>query len=439
MDTISRDGSGCHLLLTPDLLSDPKDGLAIGAYTTLLTIEPKNASRSYAGNAYFSVNAARPNLHVLTNAFVAKVDFARSEKPLKATGLTFTVDGSRYTASARREVILSAGVFQSPQLLELSGIGDAALLQSLGIEALYGNPGVGENLQDHILLPLSFETAAGEETFESLRNETYFTQALTEYTKNHTGPLSSGTSNAYVSFSQIVEALKKDLPHPSLIKAKGQKEGFKQSSAKPYELTLRKLFDPREAAAQELYLPGGTVPSLAGNASALFSPSPVDYPGNYFSLLAVLEHPFSRGSVHITSPDPTVHPAIDPNYLSHPLDLHVVSQILLHLQQVARTPPLSTHLKDNGRAYQPGFYELNEDNVETFVKNSFSSEYHPMGTCAMLPRKNGGVVDERFRVYGTQNLRIVDASVFPLQVRGNLASLVYAVAERAADFIKAQQ
>jgi len=86
--------------------------------------------------------------------------------------------------------------------------------------------------------------------------------------------------------------------------------------------------------------------------------------------------------------------------------------------------------------FQPGFYELDEGNVEAFVRNSFGTEFHPMGTCAMGQSHEGGVVDERLRVHGTRNLRVVDASVFPLQVRGNLASLVYAVAERAADFVK---
>lgn len=202
-------------------------------------------------------------------------------------------------------------------------------------------------------------------------------------------------------------------------------------------LVVQKLLDPKEAGLQEVYLPGGTTPEHADNASLLFSPDPILYPGNYFSMLTVLEHPLSRGSVHIVSADPAVYPAIDPNYLSHPLDLFVVSQAVLHLQQVARTAPLSTHLKDGGYAFQPGFYELDEHNVEAFVRNSFSSEYHPIGTCAMGPMEEGGVVSERMVVHGTRNLRVVDASVFPLQVRGNLASLVYAVAERAADFIKA--
>lgn len=205
------------------------------------------------------------------------------------------------------------------------------------------------------------------------------------------------------------------------------------------QLVLQKLLDPTEASTQEVFLPGGLAPQFVSNASALFSPDPTTYPGNYFSMLAVLEHPFSRGSVHIVSSDPTVYPSVDPNYFSHPLDLFVISQAMLHIQQVAHTKPLSTHLKDGGNVFQPGFYELNEGNVEAFVKNTFTSEYHPMGTCAMGLRDQGGVVDERMLVHGTSNLRVVDASVFPLQVRGNLASLVYAVAERAADFIKAKE
>ena len=188
---------------------DPKGGLAIGAYTTLLTIDAKNASRSYAANAYYKPNAARPNLKVLTSAFATKVVFDTSQTPLVATGVTFTAGSETYTASARREVIVCAGTFQSPHLLELSGIGHESLLKSKGIDVLYDNDNVGENLQDHILLPLAFEAAPGEVTFESLRNETSFTNALTQYTMNHTGPLAAGTCNSYISFSQILASLRK--------------------------------------------------------------------------------------------------------------------------------------------------------------------------------------------------------------------------------------
>lgn len=192
---------------------DPKGGIAIGAYSTLLTIEAKNASRSYAGNTYYKLNDARPNLKVLTGAFATKIVFAASETPLVATGVTFTAGGNSYTASARREIIVCAGAFQAPHLLELSGIGNASLLRPKGIPVLYDNPNVGENLQDHILLPLAFEAAPGEVTFELLRNETFFANALAEYTMNHTGPLASGSCNAYVSFSQVLTALNKSQSH----------------------------------------------------------------------------------------------------------------------------------------------------------------------------------------------------------------------------------
>ena len=188
---------------------DPKGGRAIGAYTTLLTIEPKNASRSYAGTAYWRPNAGRKNLVVLTGVLATRIYFAREKGVLVATRVSFTIDGESYTVSATREVILCAGAFQSPQLLELSGIGDASLLKSKGINLLYDNPNVGENLQDHVYVPLGFEAAPGEVTFESLRNETNLAEAVAEYTVNHTGPLASGTSNAYISFSQILNALNK--------------------------------------------------------------------------------------------------------------------------------------------------------------------------------------------------------------------------------------
>lgn len=188
---------------------DPKGGLAIGAYSTLLSIEPKNASRSYAATAYYKPNAHRPNLKVLTGALVTRINFEPRTRPLVAISLTFAVNGTSYKASARREVILSSGSFQTPQLLELSGIGGSPLLKSHGIDLLHENPNVGENLQDHILLPLSFEAVPGEATFESLRNETVFAAALAEYTTNHTGPLASGTTNSYVSYTQILDALGK--------------------------------------------------------------------------------------------------------------------------------------------------------------------------------------------------------------------------------------
>ncbi|KAK6440690.1 hypothetical protein LTR95_003076 [Oleoguttula sp. CCFEE 5521] len=176
-------------------------------------------------------------------------------------------------------------------------------------------------------------------------------------------------------------------------------------------------------------------PEFANDTTQLFfAPTP----GNYFTILGVLEHPFSRGTVHITSSSPAVHPDIDPHYLEHPADIAILSKIALHVQNaLAVTPPLSDHLVGNGTVLQPVYRHLTEENVASEIRRLMQSEYHPVGTCAMLPKRSGGVVDERFRVHGVRGLRVVDASVIPMLPRGNLQTLVYALAERAADFIKA--
>ncbi|MCJ1269005.1 hypothetical protein MMC22_008893 [Lobaria immixta] len=426
------------------LNGDPKDGLALGAYHNLLSYDPINASRSFSANAYYSPHAKRPNLKILTDALVNKIIFASVTDygtSLVATGLSFTARGKKYAVNASREVIISAGTFQSPQLLELSGIGNKSLLDAHGIKVLLENPNVGQNLQDHLLIPLGFQAADGEFTTEAFRDPKVFTAALETYHVNHTGPLTAASPSALLSYAQILTSSQRGpVPGRKLTASNtASKSGGEDTPglSEQYDLVLRKLLDPNEASAQELFFTGGENPQFGDNISLLFQTDPVTTPDSYFTMFGILEHPFSRGSVHITSPDPTVASAIDPNYLSHPLDIVVTSSIALHLQTVAQTQPLASHLKNGGTVYQPGYQRLTEQNVAEQVRDTFSSEYHPIGTCAMQPAHKGGVVDERLRVYGTKNVRIVDASIFPLQVQANLQTLVYAVAERAADFIKA--
>jgi choline dehydrogenase len=201
--------------------------------------------------------------------------------------------------------------------------------------------------------------------------------------------------------------------------------------AAQYKL-LSKYFQT-EAVTQELTVDGGMSPQYANDTTKLFTTS---LAGNFFILLGVLEHPCSRGSTHIQSADQNVYPLIDPRYLSHPFDRAVLSKIALHLQVIAQTPPLSTLIVNNGTSYQSGYYVLNENNVGEWIKKNLQSEYHPAGTCVMLPRDKGGVVDAKFKVYRVDRLRVVDASIFPMLPRGNLQTLVYAIAERAAEWIQ---
>ncbi|KAJ0162093.1 L-sorbose 1-dehydrogenase [Colletotrichum tanaceti] len=406
---------------------DPRDGEALGGYVNLLNIA--NATRRYAANAYLGPARRRTNLKVETGALVSRIRLEKSKNGVRATGVSWTQGAEKREAAASKEVILAAGSVASPQLLEVSGVGGWTLLKQHGVDVLVDNPNVGENLQDHVYVPLGFAVKPGLPTNEDYANATYFQEQLNLYLQNKTGRLSSaGASSALLSLKQIASSSSStlDFASPSL------KSGVPGGLADQYRLILRDLLES-EAVAQELTIEGGISPQFSSDTTKLFS---AGSPGNFLSLLGVLEHPFSRGSVHIRSADAAVHPRIDPRYLSHPLDVQLLKAVALHLQTVARTAPLRDLLQGGGGVYQPGYRALAADDVEGWVRAGVQSEYHPCGTCAMLPRSAGGVVDERLRVYGVEGLRVVDASVFPLIPRANIQSLVYAVAERAADFIK---
>ncbi|KAM3152936.1 hypothetical protein ABEW05_006663 [Botrytis cinerea] len=407
-----------------EVKSDPRDGLALGGYTNLLTLDLDGRKRSYAATAYYLPASKRPNLKVITGALVEKLILEKSHDIVTANGVQFS-NGT--IAHANKEVILSAGSIGSPQVLELSGIGDPNILQKRGIKVFVNNSNVGENLQDHVYVPIGFKVNPGITTLDNLTDPAFFDAAYEEYVANTTGPLATtGASSGLLSCPQIGCG---DL-RPPVNFSNALTPGLKEQ----YELQAK--YFSSEAITQELTVSGGMSPLKSNDSSQLFLTSS---PGNFLSLLGVLEHPFSRGSTHISSSSPSVYPTLDPNYLSHPFDLTVLTAVAYHLQSLASTSPLSTYLQGNGTIYQPGYYPLNETNIEAFIKANLQSEFHPIGTCSMLPVSKGGVVDEKFRVHGVQRLRVIDASVFPLLVRGNLQSLIYAIAERGVEFIVEDQ
>ena len=172
----------------------------------------------------------------------------------------------------------------------------------------------------------------------------------------------------------------------------------------------------------------------------------VTEPENYAAILVSLPHPFSAGTVHIGSKDPTQLPVVDPQFMCHPLDAEILGRHMKALDQLLAAEPFASLLKPGGRrlpADSPLFAPEAADSeakrldaAREHARRYIRSTSHPVGTCSMLPRDKGGVVDARLRVYGVRGLRIVDASVFPMVPRGNIQSTVYAVAERAADFVK---
>jgi choline dehydrogenase-like flavoprotein len=217
-----------------------------------------------------------------------------------------------------------------------------------------------------------------------------------------------------------------------------------QSTATRQQLEIQEeqLRDPQEALVQWISIAAGAnFRDFDSNIPQAFAH---DHPGGWASLLAVSTHMFSRGSIHITSSNPLDYPVIDPNYMSHPLDSEMMARAILHARQLMRAEPFKSKLKrgpDGDLVPIPGFHGPVQDpktleEAKEFVKWNCITCYHPIGTASMLPREEGGVVDTNLKVYGTKNVRVIDASIFPLHVQGNIMSLVYAVAERGADIIK---
>ncbi len=163
------------------MTTDPLSGHSTGGFSYQSSIDPRNWERSHAGSAYYAPVADRPNLHLLTDSLVEKIILEKSKGDVIATGMQFTRDGKREIRKARSEVILCAGVFQSPQLLEISGIGSPKLLRSHGVEVVVENSNVGENLQDHPMTGMCFEVVDGLPTIDMIRDPQVIQAAMEAY------------------------------------------------------------------------------------------------------------------------------------------------------------------------------------------------------------------------------------------------------------------
>ncbi|TVY68813.1 Dehydrogenase citC [Lachnellula suecica] len=420
-----------------DPKEDPRKGDTLGGYSLLKFMDGK-ARRSYTAPAYYIPNAERPNLVVLTNALVKKIEFEDSV----ATGVRYSVSGEEKFVRTRGEIVLSAGTVQSPQILELSGIGSRSRLEALGIDIVVDNPNVGENLQDHPLLGIGYEAMDGIPTAEMLKQPGVLDWAIKEWAEKGAGPLAGGvTGTAFLSYASILTPDKEALLEQRVNELISQAESPSSPViAKQLELQKAMLLNSKEAAVQYNFGATGVNVAAGNDIGNLFNHGDA---GGYAGIVAALTHAFSRGSIHIKSTDPEEHPAIDPRYMTHPLDVEIFADSLVFTQNIASAAPLSSLLKDNdagtGKRIQPSFNipgRLDKEMAVKLVRASTITSFHPTSTCSMLPEGEGGVVDDRLKVYEIKNLRVVDASIVPLMVRGNIASLVYALSERAADLIK---
>ncbi|KAK7751530.1 hypothetical protein SLS62_006480 [Diatrype stigma] len=427
---------------------DPFSGNIIGAYTNAACIDPETRQRSYAASAYWKPIQDRTNLTVVTGAHVQKILLQGSPPDVVAVGAQYVHKGETKTASAKQEVILSAGALYSPKLLELSGIGDPDLLASLGIPTVIPNKYVGENLQDHPMTGLSFEVRDGVETIDDLlrRDPAALEKAMAQYTDSKSGPLAVGGIFSY-AFLPLQDAAT-NLPEPLLnLSSYPADDAAHNTHPHPLEPAQaayydRLLHNPNESTAGFFtYAAQGNFGS--GSGSSLMQSN--FQPGSYYSVAVCLLQPLSRGSAHIRSADPAAPARVDPRYLSHPLDLELFARHMTYIATIVDTEPLKSLLKparQGGRRNAAAAAAADLADVAAmreYVRRTTLSSWHPTSTCAMLPGPEAGgrgVVDARLRVHGARNLRVVDASVFPVTTRGNPMATVYAVAERAADLVK---
>ncbi|KAJ5183507.1 alcohol oxidase [Penicillium capsulatum] len=406
----------------------PWGGDHLGFYSSLISVDRDTApgTRSYAASAYLTPSLGRPNLKVLVEATVSNVTMSGKF----VTGVRFLHGGKPYEAKAEKEVILATGVYKTPQILELSGIGDPEVLQAAGVDCAVPLPGVGANLQDHVLSGNTYELADGITSLDSLLKPENFTKQQEQYASSRGGALAAVSScMGFLPYSSLVTQEELEKTCNMILESPSQSDFHK----KQLEKTTRQLKDPTSGSVQFAIVPGSAnLPKGAEDQSKLFE-GDADAQRDGLTLVTMVQFPASRGTVHITTSNPLDDPAIDPAYLTHPADVAVLTAGLQFVDRVAQTDILGSKLHRRVRP-EPEIDLSEWENAKREVQQCCMTEYHPCGTCAI-----GDVLDDRLRVKGVRGLRVVDASVFPSHVSGNIMATVYAVAERAADLIKEEE
>jgi 4-pyridoxate dehydrogenase len=341
----------------------------------------RRGHRESAATAYLHPVLPRANLVVRTDSLVSRVLFDGT----RATGVDYVHKGRRHVATAEREVILSGGAINSPQLLMLSGVGDPDELAAHGIAVKFPLPGVGKNLQDHLA-------------------------ALLIYARRDESPLLRHMRADRLLFAMgqglfAGKGFATELP--------GGITGFTKSSPAEPIPDIQLLFIAGSLAAKP-YLP-------------LFSSGFQDS----FACRIVLLRPESRGSISLASADPAAHPRIKQGLLSVDRDWQKLSAGIRIFRKLAKLPRLAHY---TAREIGPGDAVASETELEAYVRKTAVTAHHPCGSCRMGLDEDA-VVDDELRVRGTDALRVVDASVFPDLVGGNINAPVIMIAEKAADLI----
>lgn len=397
-----------------------------GVWTSPATLDQKTWKRSYSASAHYEPNRHLPNFKVITAAHAKRIILTNEGGEKRATGVEFLHDGKTYTVKARKEVVLSGGTVNSPALLELSGIGSPQVLKAAGVQPQVDLSGVGRNLQEHMYCTASFELKEGFTTWDSMGKPEFAATAMETYRGQ--GGDKGILASAFSGFAFL--PLQKYLSPDEIKQIKD--EAQEKINDKKYYANEAERESAREFLAQ---LEDQTIPQMeAIFAPGYFATASAPKPGkNYMSILMAIQHPFSRGEIHITSNDALKPPRIDPRYFSVNADLKIMSKAIKWCDEIAASPSLKD-LIVRRQDPDPEKYKTEKD-FEEFVKDYAVTEYHHLGTCSMMPKEKGGVVDGRLRVHGVKGLRVADASVAPLMPSSHIQAVVYAIAEKGATLI----
>jgi choline dehydrogenase len=333
----------------------------------------KDGQRWSTASAFLKPVLNRPNLTVLTHAQAARLLF----EGRRVVGVAYIRDGQLQQARAEREVILCGGAINSPQLLLLSGLGPAADLDALDIPVVADLPGVGQNLQDHLDIPLAYECT------EPISLSVSYAAAELEYRYFRKGPLACNG---------------------------GEVGGFLKSQA---DLPVPDL--------QFHFAPGWSV------GFGVMRPT-----GHGFTFWPALLLPESRGYLQLRSANPLAPPLIQPNYLAGEADIEVLSKGFQLSRRLADSQAFAPFL---GPEIKPGVQVQQPEEIQAYIRDSASTVFHPVGTCKMGIDPMA-VVDPQLRVYGVEGLRVADASIMPTIINGNTNAPAIMIGEKAADLIK---
>jgi choline dehydrogenase len=361
-------GVAAGLKRNPDFNGASQEGIGLYQVTC------KKGRRWSVADAYIHPAERRPNLTVLTEAFVTRIVLEGT----RAVGVAYTRGGESFEVRAEAEVVLSGGTINSPQLLMLSGIGPGAHLRELGIDVAVESPGVGQNLQDH---PVSGVLSYTKDTTDVA--EMLGLGNLLKWRATGKGPLGSNVAETGAFYSS-----RDDLELPDI-----------QLHVAPTGFYDNGMHEPTRRA---------------------------------LTTAVTLVNVQSKGSITLRSADPTWHPAIDPGYFDDRADLDAMVGGYRRALAVLREGPIARYLDE---PWLPASGDPTDDEIIDTIGQLGQTLYHPVGTCAMGTIE-GSVVDPQLKVHGVDGLRVADASVMPRVPRGNTNAPTIMIGEKCADLIK---